>query len=33
VIVAPPYPQSSIQQNFGNPPPDFRDPRGPQHRP
>ena len=33
VIVAPPYPQSSIQQNFGNAPPEFRDPRGPQRHP
>lgn len=33
VIVAPPYPQNSIQQNFGNSPPEPRDPRGPQRHP
>jgi hypothetical protein len=33
VIVAPPYTQNSIQQNFGNPRPEPRDPRGPEHRP
>jgi len=37
VIMAPPYNQNSIQQNFGNPspgpPPEFRDPRNPQRRP
>ena len=33
VIMAPPYNQNSIQQNFGNPRPEPRDPRGPEHRP
>jgi hypothetical protein len=33
VIVAPPYNQNSIQQNFGTPRPEPRDPRGPEHRP
>jgi hypothetical protein len=33
VIMAPPYSPNSIQQNFGNPPPEFKDPRNPQHRP
>jgi hypothetical protein len=33
VIVAPPYNQNSIQQNFGNPRPEPRDPRAPEHRP
>jgi hypothetical protein len=33
VIVAPPYPQSSIQQNFGNPRPEPWDPRGPARHP
>lgn len=33
VITAPQFNQNSIQQNFGNAPPDFREPRGPQHRP
>jgi len=33
VIAAPQFNQNSIQQNFGNPRPEPRDPRGPEHRP
>ena len=33
VITAPQFNQNSIQQNFGNPRPEPRDPRGPEHRP
>jgi hypothetical protein len=33
VIRAQPHNQNSIEHNFANPPPEFRDPRTPQHHP